>query len=83
MTLRQPHQDAVLAAGDAARMRQALAACSRLLARAEHTCGPQFTTAAAAAAEAAGPGRAPGALAYEVSLGIDSLDFAPAAGNAR
>lgn len=80
MTLRQPHQDAVLQAGDAARLRQVLAACSWLLARAQEHCGPQFTAAADAAAEAAGLGRAPGVLAYEVSLAIDSLDFSRAAG---
>ena len=83
MTLRQPHQDAVLPAGDAARMRQALAACSQLLAWAEQHCGPQFAAAAGEAAEAAGLGRVPGALAYEVSLAIDCLDFAPAARRTR
>jgi hypothetical protein len=81
--LRQPHQDAVLPAADAARIRQALAACSRLLAWAQEHCGPQFTCAAAAAADAAGLGRAPGALAYEISLAIDSLDFSQAAGRTR
>jgi hypothetical protein len=64
-------------------MRQALVACSRLLAWAEEHCGPQLTAAAAGAAEAAGLGRAPGALAYEVSLAIDSLDFSRAAGRTR
>ena len=81
--LRQPDQDAVLAAGDAARVRQALAACSRLLAWAQEHGGPQFTAAAGGAAEAAGLGCAPGALAYEVSLAIDCLDFAPAARRTR
>jgi hypothetical protein len=83
MTLRQPHQDAVLAAADAARIREALAACSRLLTWAEDNCGPQFTAAAQDAAEAAGLSRAPGALACEVSLAIDTLDFSEAAGSAR
>ena len=83
MTLRQPHQDAVLAAADAARIRQALAACSRLLAWADKHCGPQFTAAAQDTAEAAGLSRAPGALACEVSLAIDSLDFSQAAGRTR
>jgi hypothetical protein len=77
--LRQHGQDAILPAAEAARMRQVLLACSRLLAWAGKDCGPQFT----AAAEAAGLGRAPGALAYEVSLAIDTLDFAPAAGRTR
>ena len=46
MTLRQPHQDALLPAGDAARMRQALVTCSQLLSWADANCGPQFTAAA-------------------------------------
>ena len=81
--LRQPDQDAVLPAAEAARMRQVLAACSQLLAWAEASYGPQFTAAASEAAEAAGLGRAPGALAYEVSLAIDNLDFSQAAGRTR
>jgi hypothetical protein len=35
------------------------------------------------AAEAAGLGRSPGALACQVNLAIDYLDFAPAAGRQR
>ncbi len=77
--LRQPHQDAVLQAGDAARLRQLLAACSRLLAWADNECGPQFAAAAQDVAEAAGLSRAPGTLACEVSLAIDTLDFSGAA----
>jgi hypothetical protein len=83
MTLRQAHEDAILEAGDAARIRQAIAACSRLLAWAQEHCGPQFTAAAQDAAEAAGLGRAPGALACEISLAIDTLDFSRAAGRTR
>ena len=81
--LRQPDQDAVIPAAEAARLRQALVACSRLLAWAQERCGPQFTAAAAAAAAAGDLGCAPGVLAYEVSLAIDNLDFAPAAGKIR
>ena len=83
MTLRQPHQDAVLPAGDAARLRQVLIACSNLLTWAETNCGPQFAAAAQDTAQAAGLSRAPGALAYEVNLGIDTLDFSEAARSAR
>jgi hypothetical protein len=83
MTLRQPHQDAVLPAGDAARMRQVLAACSRLLSWAEASSGQQFAAAAQDVAEAAGFSRAPGALAGEVNLAIDTLDFCDAARSAR
>ena len=83
MTLRQPHQDAVLPAGDAARMRQVLLACSQLLSWAEANCGPQFAAAAQDAAQATGLSRAPGALACEVSRAIDTLDFSQAARSAR
>ena len=83
MTLRQPHQDALLTAGDAARIRQVLAACSRLLAWAEANGGPQFAAAAQDTAQAAGLSRAPGALAGEVNLAIDTLDFCDAARSTR
>ena len=81
--LRQPDQDAILPAADAARMRQVLVTCSQLLAWAEATCGPRFTAAAQDVAEAAGFSRVPGALVGEVNLAIDTLDFADAARNAR
>ena len=81
--LRQPDQDAALPAQDVARMRQVLIACSSLLAWAEASYGSEFTAAAAEAAEAAGPGRAPGALACQASLAIDCLDFSQAAGRTR
>jgi hypothetical protein len=83
MTLRQPHQDALLPAADAARIRQVLAACSQLLSRAEADCGPRFAAAAQDTAEAAGFSRAPGALAGEVNLAIDMPDFCDAARSAR
>lgn len=83
MTLRQPHQDALLPAADAARMRQVLAACSQLLSWAEANGGPQFAAAAQDTAEAAGFSRAPGALTGEVNLAIDVLDFSGTAGSDR
>jgi hypothetical protein len=83
MTLRQPHEDAVLAIEDIAMIRQALAACSQLLGWAGRYAGPQFSAAAADAAEVAGFGRSPSALACSVSLALDCLDFAPAAGRTR
>ena len=83
MTLRRPHEDAVLSAGDVAFVRQVLVACSDLLAWAKANCGPQFEAAAQDAAEAAGFSRAPGALAGEASLAIDVLDFSGAAGTGR
>jgi hypothetical protein len=83
MTLRQPYEDAVLPARDVARIRQVLGACADLIAWAERHCGPEFAAAAADAAEAAGFSRAPGALAGQASLAIDTLDFSDAAGRAR
>ena len=83
MTNRQPHQDMLLPAADAARMRQILIACSDVLAWAKANCGPQFTAAAQDAAEAAGLGRAPGALAGDVSLAIDTIDFSSPVRRAR
>jgi hypothetical protein len=83
MTLRQPCEDAVLPAADVAMIRQVLGACADLIAWAERYCGPQFAATAADAAEAAGFGRAPGALAGQASLAIDYLDFSGTAGSAR
>jgi hypothetical protein len=83
MTLRQPGQDAVLPAADAAMIRQVLGACSDLITWAERHCRPQFAAAAADAAQAVGLSRAPGALAGHASLAIDWLDFCEPARNAR
>ena len=83
MTNRQPHQDMLLAAADAARVRQILVACSDVLARGAANCGPRFATAVQDAAEAAGLGRAPGALAGDVSLAIDTIDFSSPARRTR
>jgi hypothetical protein len=82
MTLR-PHEDVILPADDAARLRRVLAACSDVLARADANAGPQLAAAAQDAAEAAGLSRAPGALAYHVNLAIDTIDFAGPAGRTR
>ena len=81
--LRQPYQDAVLTGKDAAMIRQALAACSYLLAWAGAHAGPDFAAAVIAASELAGRSRSPGALYYDVNLAIDCLDFAPAARSTR
>ena len=83
MTLRQPHENAVLPAADVAMIRQVLGACSDLIGWAERHCGPQFAEAAGDAAQAAGLSRAPGALACQASLAIDYLDFADAARETR
>ena len=83
MTLRQPHQDAVLPAADVAMIRQVLGACSDLIAWAGRHCGPHFAEAASDGSQAAGLSRAPGALACQASLAIDCLDFADPAGRTR
>jgi len=83
MTLRQPCQDAILPAQDATRIREILAACADLIEWAGKNCGPQFAAAAQDAGEAAGLGRAPGALAYHASLAIDYIDFADVPGRTR
>jgi hypothetical protein len=80
---RRPDQDMFLAAADAARLRQILAACSTLMTWAEANYGPQFAAAAQDAAEAAGLGRAPGALAGDVNLAIDTIDFSSPARRTR
>jgi hypothetical protein len=73
----------LLAAADAARIRQVLIACSDVVAWGEANCGPQFTAVVQDAAEAAGLGRAPGALAGDVNLAIDTIDFSSPARRAR
>jgi hypothetical protein len=77
MSLRQSHEDALLFSEEVPVIRRSLAACSKLLAWAEDNGGPQFRQAVAEASGAAG--LSPSGLAYEVSLSIDYLDFAPAA----
>lgn len=83
MTLRRARQDAVLTGEEAAMIRQALAACSNVLAWAARHGSLQLETVVTQAAEAAGLGRSPGALACQVNLAIDYLDFAPAARSRR
>jgi len=83
MTLRQPDDDAVVPAADVAMIRQVLAACAGLISWAEKNCGREFGWAAGDAAEAAGLGRAPGALAGQAGLAIDVLDFAGPARSER
>ena len=64
-------------------IRQALAACASVLTWAGQHGSLQLETVIAEAAEAAGLGRVPGALGYQVCLAIDYLDFAPAARSTR
>jgi hypothetical protein len=83
MTLRRAHENAMLTSEEIAMIRQALAACSNVLTWTAQHGGPQLETVVTEVAEAAGLGRSPGALACQVNLAIDYLDFAPAAGRRR
>ena len=83
MTLRRAHEDAVLTSQDIAMIRQALVACSHVLTWAGQHGSLQLETVVAQASEAAGLGLSPGALACQVNLAIDYLDFAPAARSTR
>jgi hypothetical protein len=83
MTLRRAHENAVLTSQDMAMIRQALVACSNVLTWAGQHGSLQLETVMALAAEAAGLGLSPGALACQVNLAIDYLDFAPAARSTR
>ena len=79
MTSRDPHNNSLLTSEEIELIRGALAACSRLLRWAERRDG----AALAEATRAVYGGRTPGHLRYDVSLAIDYLDFAPAAGSRR
>jgi hypothetical protein len=83
MTLRRPHQDAVLTSEEIAMVRQVLVSCSHLLAWAGAHAGPDYHEAAAEITAAAGRGRTAGGLYYDVNLAIDYLDFAAPAGSSR
>ncbi len=73
--LRRPHEQAVLAPEEVARVRQVLADCSAVLSLIEDRARGllQEATWAATADK-----RSPGGLIYHVNLAIDYLDFAPA-----
>jgi hypothetical protein len=76
MTLRQAHQDAVLTAQDITLIRQVLCTCAEVLDWAGQHGGPGYHQVLADLSQAAGLSRAPGALAGQVALAIDVLDFA-------
>ena len=84
MTLRAPHEEALLTGEEIAMVRQVLADCARLLIVALDNGGPQ---AAALLAEATNTAtkdrRSPSGLIYFINLAIDYLDFAPAARSPR
>jgi hypothetical protein len=78
MTLRQPHEDAIVTAEEIAFIRRALLACSHALDWIGKNGGPQGQALLAEAARATS-GNTPGHLGYDACLAIDYLDFtAPA-----
>ena len=83
MTLRRGDEDAILTGEEITVIRQALAACSNLLAWAGAHAGQDFGAAVIQASELAGHCRSPGGLYYDVNLAIDYLDFAPATRSTR
>ena len=83
MTLRAPHQDAVLTSEEIAVIRRVLAACSQVLTWAGQHGSQEFQVLLADVTRAAEGHRSPSGLAYHVNLAIDYLDFAPAARSYR
>jgi hypothetical protein len=83
MTLRRPHEDALLTSEEIAVIRRALTACSQVLTWAGQHGDPEFREMLAEVTLAAEGHRCPAGLAYDVNLAIDYLDFAPAARSAR
>jgi hypothetical protein len=84
MTLRAPHEQALLTGADITLVRQVLADCSRLLTAAQDRASPQVAAALAEATRAATARKlSPDDLLYYLSLAIDYLDFAPPARSSR
>jgi len=83
MTLRRPHEDAVLTGEEIAVIRRALSACSQVLTWASQHGDRKFREMLTEMTWAADGHRCPGGLAYDVNLAIDYLDFAPAARSTR
>jgi hypothetical protein len=80
MSLRQPHEEAILSGEEIALVRQVLADCSQLLERAQRDAGPAVGALLAEATRAATAARrGPDGMIYHINLAIDYLDFAPAA----
>jgi hypothetical protein len=79
MTLRQPHQAAVLLSEEIVFLRSCLSACSDLLGWIGRNGGDPGRALLAAACRSAAAGNTPGHLEYDLSLCIDYLDVAPAA----
>jgi hypothetical protein len=78
----QPRQDMLLTGEEAAFIRQALCACSQVLAWIRQNGGPQGAALLAEAAMAA-DGTAVSRAEYDANLAIDYLDFPRKGGQAR
>jgi hypothetical protein len=74
MTLRQPHEDAIVTAEEIAFIRRALLACSHALDWIEKYGGPQGQALLAEATRATS-GSTPGHVGYDACLATDYLDF--------
>ena len=82
MTLRQPHQDAIVTAEEIAFIRHALLACSHALDWIQRNGGPQGQALLAEATRATS-GNTPGHVGYDACLAIDYLDFTTPAWRTR
>jgi hypothetical protein len=78
MTLRAPHEPALLTSDEIAFVRKSLSACSSLLAWIDRNGSEHSKALLADAARATAERNTPGHLEYDVNLAIDYLDFAPA-----
>ena len=83
MTLRAPHEPALLTSEEIAFVRKSLCACSSLLDWITRNGGEHGKALLAEASWATAGRAAPGHVAYDVNLAIDYLDFAPAARRTR
>jgi hypothetical protein len=82
VTLRQPHEDAIVSAEEIAFIRRALLACSHALDWIEKNGGPQGQALLAQATRATS-GDTPGHVGYDVCLAVDYLDFTTPARRTR
>jgi hypothetical protein len=76
MTLRRPHQDAIVTADDMAMIRRLLVTCSDVLIWAGLHAGADYHHAVTDITAAAGRSATAGGLVSDVNLAIDCLDFA-------
>jgi hypothetical protein len=74
MSLRRPHEDAIVTAEEIAFIRRALLACSHALDWIAKNGGPQGQALLAEAARATS-GNTPGHVGYDACLAVDYLDF--------